>query len=71
MQPVERFTFVLGPCVFALLLLAGIAGLIWDWDGLTFGDFLQAAAGGSGLLAVGHGLHRSARLGRQPEDHPS
>ena len=58
----ERFTFALGPGVFVVIVLVGVAGLIWDWDGLKLADFLAATAAGAGLLAVGHGLHRTSRM---------
>lgn len=63
-DPIERFTFVLGPCAFVAIVLVGVAGLIWNWDNLKLADFLAAIAAGAGLLAVGHGLHRMSRMRR-------
>jgi hypothetical protein len=60
----ERFTFALGPCAFLVIVLVGIAGVIWDLDNLKLGDLLAAIAAGAGLLAVGHGLHRASRMRR-------
>jgi hypothetical protein len=61
-DPMERFTFLLGPCAFGVIVLLGVGGLVWDWDDLKLADFLAATGAGAGLLAVGHGLHRTSRM---------
>jgi hypothetical protein len=58
---VEMLTLVLGPCAFAVLVVAGFVAVLADWHGITAGDYIQAVAAGAGLLAVGHGIHRRTR----------
>jgi hypothetical protein len=53
--------FLLGPALFAVILVVGLFALGYNWDGFKFGDYLQAVCGGAGLLAVSHGVHRAAR----------
>ena len=60
----EKFTFALGPFAFFVIVVVGFFGLILDWDDLKLADVLAAMAAGAGLLAVGHGLHRSSRMRR-------
>jgi hypothetical protein len=67
---IERLTFLFGPVLFAVLVVGGFAAVIADWHGVTFGDYLQAIAAGAGLVAVGHGIHRSARLQRGDQHAP-
>jgi hypothetical protein len=57
-REVDRFVADLPWGVFAFLLIA-LGGLIWTlgWpDSLSPGDYLKAVGGGSGLLAIGHGI---------------
>ncbi len=61
---VERLTLMLGPVLFALLVVGGYIAAVNEWHKMTFGDYLQGVAAGAGLLAVGHGIHRSERLRR-------
>jgi len=58
----EALTFALGPCLFAVIAVGGLLAVVFKWDGLTLGDYLQAVAAGAGLLAVGHGIHRASRV---------
>jgi hypothetical protein len=61
---IERATLVLGPGLFAALIVGGFFAGVAEWHRMTFGDYVQAAAGGAGLVAIGHGIHRSVRLRR-------
>lgn len=61
---VEWLTFALGPCLFALLVFGGFIAGMYEWHGMTFGDYVQAVAAGAGLLAIGHGIHRAERQRR-------
>ncbi|MET8310690.1 hypothetical protein [Micromonospora sp. NPDC005173] len=61
---VERLTFLLGPGLFAALVIGGFFAGLAEWHGMTFGDYLQWVAAGAGLLAVGHGIHRAERMRR-------
>jgi hypothetical protein len=60
----ERLTLLLGPGLFLLFLVGGLAAVIKEWHGMTFGDYMQGVAAGAGLLAVGHGIHRTERMRR-------
>jgi small ligand-binding sensory domain FIST len=60
----ERATLVLGPVLFACIVVGEFFAAITDWHGMTFGDYIQGVAAGAGLLAIGHGIHRHARLRR-------
>jgi hypothetical protein len=61
---IERLTFLLGPGLFAVLVVGGFIAGVNEWHGMTFGDYLQGVAAGAGLLAVGHGIHRAERMRR-------
>jgi hypothetical protein len=61
---IERLTLLLGPWLFAVLVVGGFFAVVTEWHGTTFGDYVQAVAAGAGLLAVGHGIHRSERRRR-------
>jgi hypothetical protein len=60
--PLEKLTFVLGPCLFLVVAVGGLLAVVFDWDNLALGDYLQAVGAGAGLLAVGHGIHHAARV---------
>jgi hypothetical protein len=61
---VERMTFGLGPCLFLILVVVGAVITLTEWHANTMGAYLQAVAGGAGLLTIGHSIHRTARIGR-------
>ena len=54
-----------------ILVVFGYFVTVEEWHDKTMGSYLQAVAGGAALLAIGHSVHRSARLSRsQPLDGP-
>jgi hypothetical protein len=56
---VDRFVADLPWGVVAFLLMA-LGGLIWTLarpESLSPGDYVTAVGSGSGLLAIGHGIH--------------
>ncbi len=61
---VERLTLVLGPALFAIIVVGGFIAAVTEWHGTTFGDYLQAVAAGAGLVAIGHSIHRGSRRSR-------
>lgn len=57
----ELIAFVLGPCLFAVLVVGGFAAVVFKWGDLGLADYIGAVSAGAGLLTVGHGIHRVAR----------
>jgi hypothetical protein len=62
----EVMEFFLGPCLFLVLVVGGYVAVVKEWHGLTIGDYLGAIGAGSGLLAVGHGIHHASRTRTPP-----
>jgi uncharacterized membrane protein len=62
----ERIAFILGPCLFAVLVVVGFPAFVFHWGGFSLADYFGAVGGGAGLLTIGHGIHRAARAVRPP-----
>lgn len=62
----ERLTLWLGPIAFAALVVGGLVVSIWKVAGANLGSYLEGVGAGTGLLTIGHSVHRASR--RQRDD---
>jgi len=50
-----------GIFAYLFIVVLGGAALIWNWKGLTMGEYIAGISAGAGLLGIGHGIRTGAR----------
>jgi hypothetical protein len=58
---VERLTLWLGPVAFFALAAGGLYVSAKELAGASMGSYIEGVGAGTGLLAIGHSVHRASR----------